>query len=408
MRFLIIDDDAAYRKTLRYYLSINWPDASIHELDPRESSERPAELELELYDTVLLAYPIGNERGFDWLRELCRQTRCPPVIVFAATGNEFVAVDALKAGAASYFPKSKVRYKRFVETIRSELGFGATTSTGVHLIQQSGLRRGRQYRYIETLHSGQISSIYVAKNMEDDALVAFKVLQHVPDSGNEYLFDRFLQEYELIAAIDHPNVVKIYDLGVADDHAYIAMEYLPAGNLTSRIAEPLPPPVALDIASQIAAALTAIHGAGILHRDLKPSNVMFRDQRNIVLIDFGLAKQMELEAALTGNGQIFGTPHYMSPEQGHGQLLDERSDIYSLGCLFFEMLMGWRPFVASSAMGIIYKHAHDPRPELRPELAPYAAVLDRMFAADPEARFGSAEELLEALACLRADVRVVS
>jgi eukaryotic-like serine/threonine-protein kinase len=408
MRFLIIDDDAAYRQTLRYYLDINWPDASVHELDPRESSDRPADLKLDLYDTVLLSYPLGNERGFEWLRELRRQPRFPPVIVFALAGDEFVAVDALKAGAANYFPKSKVRYKRFIETIRTELGYGATSSTGVHLIQQSGLRRGRRYRYIETLHSGQISSIYVAKNMEDDALVAFKVLQHVPDSGNEDLFDRFLQEYELIAAIDHPNVVKIYDLGVADDHAYIAMEYLPAGNLTSRIAEPLPPAAALEITGQIAAALTAIHGTGILHRDLKPSNVMFRDEHSVVLIDFGLAKQMELEAALTGNGQIFGTPHYMSPEQGHGQPLDERSDIYSLGCLFFEMLMGWRPFVASSAMGIIYKHAHDPRPQLRPGLAPYAAVLNRMFAADPADRFASAEQVREALMCLRLDAPVAT
>jgi serine/threonine protein kinase len=403
MRFLIIDTDSRFRQTLRYYLGVNWPDASVHELDPSRSGEGAADLDLELYDTVLLSYPVGAERGFEWLRDLRRRDRCPPVIVFAEGGDELLAVDALKAGAASYFPKSKIRYKRLVRTIRSELGFGAVSSTGEHLVQQSGLRRGRHYRYIETLHSGQISSIYVAKNMDDDALIAFKVLQHVPDSGNEDLFDRFLQEYQVIAAIDHPGVVKIFDLGVADDHAYIAMEYLPAGNLTKRINEPLPPQTALDYTCQIAAALAAIHRTGILHRDLKPSNVMFRDENEVVLIDFGLAKQMELDAALTGNGQIFGTPHYMSPEQGHGQLLDERSDIYSLGCLFYEMLMGRRPFVAGSAMGIIYKHAHDARPTLTPELEPYAGVLNRMFAASPGDRYGSAEQLLDALTCLRVD-----
>ena len=408
MRFLIIDDDAAFRKTLRYYLGVNWPDALVDELSPTETGQSADDIDLDECDMVLLAHPIAGERPLQWLRELLSQSLCPAVILFADQGDELLAVDALKAGAASYFPKSKIRYQRLVETIRSELGVGRSSPTGVHFIEQSSLRRAHKYRYVETLHSGQISSIYVARNLDDDALVAFKVLDHVPDSGSDYLFDRFLQEYELIAAIDHPNVVKIYDLGVADDHAYIAMEYLAAGNLTKRISEPLPPDVALDYTTQIAAALAAVHGTGILHRDLKPSNVMFRDESNVVLIDFGLAKQMELEAALTGNGQIFGTPHYMSPEQGHGQPLDVRSDIYSLGCLLYEMLMGRRPFFAGSAMGIIYKHAHDPRPALTPALEPFSVVLGKMFAANPDDRFASADQLIEALHCLKADTLVSS
>jgi len=227
------------------------------------------------------------------------------------------------------------------------------------------------------------------------------VLRHVPDSGGESLFDRFLQEYEMIAAIDHPNVVDIFDLGVADDHAYIAMEYLSEGSLAMRLNAPLDPHVAVDYTRQIAAALAEIHAAGILHRDLKPSNIMFRDPGSIALIDFGLAKQMELELALTGNGQIFGTPYYMSPEQGHGQSLDSRSDIYSLGCLFYEMLTGKRPFVAGSAMGIIYQHAHAERPSLSDELCVFSRVLGKMFAPAPGARYASADQLLADLDALR-------
>ena len=205
----------------------------------------------------------------------------------------------------------------------------------------------------------------------------------------------------MIAAINHPNVVDIFDLGVADDHAYIAMEYLSAGSLALRLNAPLDPWVAVDYTRQIASALAVIHAEGILHRDLKPSNIMFRDRSSIALIDFGLAKQMELEAALTGNGQIFGTPYYMSPEQGHGQALDERSDIYSLGCLFYEMLAGHRPFIAASAMGIIYQHAHAERPMLRDDLCVFARVLGRMFAADPRQRYDRADLLLEDLAALQ-------
>ena len=401
MRFLIIDDDAGFRDILKYYLEVHWPEVPIEEISPRERGTKPDDISASRYDTIFLSWPISDEPGFDWLRSLREQDLCPPIIVLALNSNEFLAVDAIKAGAASYFPKRKLRYKRLVDTVRVELGYGASSTTGLEFIQQSAIRRGHNYRYADTLHSGEFSSIYVAKDLDDDSLVAFKVLRHVPDSGGDGLFDRFLQEYEIIAAIDHPHVVDIFDLGVADDHAYIAMEYLAAGSLAMRLNAPLDPEIALDYAQQIASALSVIHSSGILHRDLKPSNIMFRDDSSIALIDFGLAKQMELEAALTGNGQIFGTPYYMSPEQGHGQTLDARSDIYSLGCLFYEMLVGQRPFSAGSAMGIIYQHAHAERPQLSDELSAFAPMLDKMFAADPHQRFDTAEQLLDEFSSLR-------
>ena len=151
--------------------------------------------------------------------------------------------------------------------------------------------------------------------------------------------------------------------------------------------------MAIDYARQIGSALAAIHGAGILHRDLKPANIMFREDGSLALIDFGLAKQMRLSAAITGTGQIFGTPYYMSPEQGHAEPTDERSDIYSLGCIVYEMLTGARPFTANTPMGVIYKHAHAPRPQLPSSLKGLQPVLERMFAIDPSSRYQSAEEL---------------
>jgi serine/threonine protein kinase len=148
---------------------------------------------------------------------------------------------------------------------------------------------------------------------------------------------------------------------------------------------------------QMAQALAALHEAGVLHRDLKPGNVMLREDDSVVLIDFGLSKQLELDASITGSGEIFGTPYYMSPEQGHGQDTDARSDLYSLGIMFYEMLMRRKPYVAGTPMQVIYKHAHSPLPELRPELKRFESILHNCIAKDPERRYASAEQLVDAL-----------
>jgi serine/threonine protein kinase len=222
------------------------------------------------------------------------------------------------------------------------------------------------------------------------------VLRQVPDVADTVgAFDRFLQEYELIAEIRHPNIVSIYDLGVGDDHAHIAMEYLDGGDLRERIAEGIAEADAVCYLKQIASALARIHEVGILHRDLKPGNVMLRADGSIALIDFGLARRMRLRMELTDEGEIFGTPYYMSPEQGHGNEVDRRSDIYSLGVIFYEMLTGQKPFRADTAMGIIYQHAKAPIPLMSSRFAKYQLLFNLMLAKDPEDRLQDADEVAE-------------
>jgi len=390
MQFCLIDSDGAYREKLRYHLEVEWPDAKFVEFEYATATS-PSRETLGECDAILIGCPQAGKLGFSGLERLFSRGAYPPVLLFASNGDELLAVDALKAGASSYFPKDKVSHQRLIGVLREELGAPKRASSGA-IVGTHG-----QYRYIEELHSTDLATIYRAESIEDGRELAIKLIRYVPDSGGERLFDRFLQEYEIIAGIDHPNVVKIFDLGIADDHAFIAMELLASGRLSDRLGKALPAPRAVEYLSQIGSALAAVHNTGILHRDLKPANIMFRDDGSIVLIDFGLAKWMKLEAALTGQGQIFGTPYYMSPEQGHAELTDERADLYSLGCVFYEMLTGLRPYTSSTAMGVIYLHANARRPMLEPELAAYQPLLDRLMAIKPEDRFASAGELLAAI-----------
>jgi serine/threonine protein kinase len=260
----------------------------------------------------------------------------------------------------------------------------------------------RGHRCIKQVGSGGMCKIYLAESERAGTLVVLKVFSQVPDVSERFVgFDRFLQEYEIVAGLQHQNIVRIHDLGVADDHAYIAMEHFPAGDLRQRMKATLSPAMALHYLKQIASALDAIHAVGVLHRDLKPANVMLRTDGSVCLIDFGLAKANETDAELTGTREIFGTPYYMSPEQGHAELIDARSDLYSLGVVYYEMLTGRKPYTGASAMEVIYKHKRAELPKIAPEFAGYEALLQRLLAKSPADRFQSARELLESIAALK-------
>jgi serine/threonine protein kinase len=261
----------------------------------------------------------------------------------------------------------------------------------------------RGHRCIRQVGSGGMCKIFLAESERAGTLVVLKVFSQVPDVSERIVgFDRFLQEYEIVAGLRHRNIVQIYDLGVADDHAYIAMEHFPAGDLRQRMKAPLLPAEALRYLQQMASALDAIHSVGVLHRDLKPANVMLRADGSLCLIDFGLAKANEADASLTGTREIFGTPYYMSPEQGHAELIDARSDLYSLGVMFFEMLIGRKPFTGATAMEVIYKHKRADLPEIPPQFSRYKDLLKGLLAKAPNDRFQSAGALLEAISAMKA------
>ncbi len=254
------------------------------------------------------------------------------------------------------------------------------------------------YRIDHAIGKGGQAQVYVADRVRDGQRVALKVLDRsLRHDGN--FFERFQREYKLIASLQNEFVARIYDQGVAGDYAYIAMEYLPGGTLAARMHGGLPSRTALRITAQVARALDAIHGRGIVHRDLKPANILFRADGRAVIVDFGLAKNLGSNSAqLTVAGQLVATPRYMSPEQCFGNAVDARSDLYSLGVIFYEMLTGKRLYDAENVVDLVHAHMHAPVPRLPAHLAGYQPIVDRLLAKDPEQRFQSARELFTLIA----------
>jgi len=252
------------------------------------------------------------------------------------------------------------------------------------------------YRVVSKIGRGGSSIVYLAERESDKQQVVLKIL-NATAGLDEIMLQRFVQEFDIISSIDHPNVVKIYDRGFSDRHAYIAMEYFPDGSLVEVICRGLNARQALSLLAQAASALREVHGRGIVHRDIKPGNLMARADGSIVLADFGIAKRLGDDMGRTRQGELYGTPYYVSPEQIEGSPATTQSDIYSLGIIFHEMLTGLRPFEAESVSGLIALHVSAPRPKLPEGLARYQGLLDRMIAVDPSNRYKDADELLEGI-----------
>jgi serine/threonine protein kinase len=243
-----------------------------------------------------------------------------------------------------------------------------------------------------------MASIFLAQSAEGGAPQVLKVMQLHKAVEADGL-QRFIQEYALLAQIQHPNVARIFRQDFSLAHAYIAMEYFPQGDLRARMkAGNMDPATAISYIKQCAAGLAAIHEVGIVHRDLKPDNLMLRQDGSLALADFGVAKQTSMKITDTGDGDIVGTPYYLSPEQALGKPVDARCDIYSLGVLAFELLTGRKPYHASSAQELLRMHVHERVPLLPPEHAQLQAVMESMMAKDREQRYPSAKTLLDDLA----------
>jgi eukaryotic-like serine/threonine-protein kinase len=409
MRIMTIAARDDYRLLVRKHVEVQWPNAVIVEHALGKDPDLDPEFAAVSFDTVIVVSAPATATTVDYALALAARLEFAPIILLQLEDAPKPAPAPVRGLHRLY--GGKLDRERLIKAIQAASAEHrqALVMLRANPDYDNRYRFGsvviRGHRCIRQVGSGGMCKIYLAESERAGTLVVLKVFSQVPDVSERFVsFDRFLQEYEIVAGLKHKNIVQIYDLGVADDHAYIAMEHFPAGDLRERMKEPVMPAAALRYLEQIASALDAIHSVGVLHRDLKPANVMLRPDGSVSLIDFGLAKANEEDNSLTGTREIFGTPYYMSPEQGHAEIIDARSDLYSLGVVFYEMLIGRKPFNGATAMEVIYKHKRAELPEIARQFAAYEGLLRGLLAKSPNDRFQSARELLTAIAALKVPV----
>jgi hypothetical protein len=255
----------------------------------------------------------------------------------------------------------------------------------------------RGYRLLRQLGRGGMATVYLAMQESVDREVALKVMSPAlladPNFG-----ERFLREAKIAAKLHHRHVVGIHDVGRSGDYHYIAMEYLGGGPILSKDGQPRQVAFALRVIREIATALDYAHRKGFVHRDVKPDNILLRDDGSSALTDFGIARALDPAAKMTQTGAIIGTPHYMSPEQARGRSIDGRADLYSLGIVLYELLVGRVPYQAEDSLAVGIMHISHPVPELPETLARLQPLLSRMLAKQPEDRYQDGAEIADAIA----------
>ena len=405
IRLLLIEENPASCAAIRDRLESLWPDAQMIVRNPATEGPLAPEFLAQAYDAVLLANRWKGGRGVQWARDLSGRPGFAPIVFLSERSDDAEAHEARRLGVYAVLGRDEIAGNEFVRAIAA----AEQRQSFARAVWRSA-RDGREeqrfsgafirgYRNIRRLAAGPVSDLYLAESEQAGALVALKVARDRHEEGGELddSFRRFLQEYEIVRHIEHPNIVRLYDLGVSDEHAWLVMEYFREGDLRRRMRTGLAPEAALRTLVAVARALQAIHASGILHRDLKPGNIMFRDDGSPALIDFGMSKDLGLALDVTDTGMIFGTPHYMSPEQGHGEPIDARSDLYSLGVILYEMVTRAKPFKAENPMALIYLHRKEPVPQLPAPLRRLQPVLDKLMGKVPADRFNTAAEAADAL-----------
>jgi DNA-binding NarL/FixJ family response regulator len=398
---LVVGGDAKRLQWLNHHVTSHWPSAQVTTAPGTDAASLARFVQERAPDAVIMQIDFSNEAlastGLSHLTQMLRAQPSVHCIILAEHGSELAAVRALKCGAKDYLPLARVTRELLLKAVTEACARqgAAALASGALLnpAEDAPSIKVPGYSIVKEIATSNFSSVFLARSERLRRNVVLKVMsrgttQREIDDG-----ERFQREYEIISSIQHRAIAEIYDFGELPNHQYLAMEYIPCGDLRDRLRNPMSVDDSLYYLRSIAEALRVIHVFGILHRDLKPANVMLREDNSPVLIDFGLARR-SVEVGTTSVGQVLGSPYYISPEQSQGLKVDARTDLYSLGVMFFEMLTGHRPYIGKSAMEIMEQHAASSVPRLPSHVALQQALVDRLMAKELSHRYASADELL--------------
>ncbi len=396
-RLIVIDESKKFCDTVRRLLAAECPDIVFYEHDVSKDGVPTRNFNWLTYDLVMLDYQLAIDSGMNWFKELKEEEANFPALIMLTGSTPAKMVRAKAMGADECANKRKLTRSVLVSTIDFALKFAKSRRKSAELTMRDST--GPQipgYKVLNKIADGGMSSIYLAEREQDQRHVVVKILYSESVEDDSFV-DRFLQEYELICKLNDPNIVKIYAQSYTEQFMYMIMEHFPNGDLHTRIVENqgVKPELALRYLLQIATGLGSIHSCGIVHRDLKPANIMFREDDTLAIIDFGISKELAAQDEITSENLVIGTLSYMSPEGGQGKPIDARSDIYSLGIIFYEMLTGKKPYKAAKPADLVLKHVKSPIPWLPDKFSKLQGLFEIMLAKDPDNRFQSTQQLID-------------
>src|SRR5688572_26449474 len=414
-RVLIIRHASGLVNRARRMAIEKWPQARLEVHDLAAYGKPPAEFRWDRYVHMLIDDEYLRREGLLWLSELRSKPNFPKIVrVPSEAGPRHKPPAEIEVKAPPAPPRREPRAQPAaqIKPVRPDpktVSKPEAPLDTASMIARADARRLADadavlrsagitgFTPVKPLGSGATANVCLCERGPDKQLVVLKILKG-EGSADSDLLSRFVQEYFAASSIDSPYVAKVFEHGFTESHAYIVMEYFPAGDLRARVARDRPSvEESFIIIGSILSALVSVHAGGIIHRDLKPANVMFREDGTIALVDFGSARRDADPMAKTLAGVVIGTPYYLSPEQALGGTADERSDLYSVGVMLYELLTGQRMYAAATLVGLFEMHKNAPIPKLPEPHARHQRFLERLVSKKPDERYRNAAEAFTAL-----------
>ena len=413
----IVDGSAGIRMCIALNVKQLFPHATIEDIDPFSQTMRGAGFALGSRGDAIVLGGVGTEReAHDALKRLCSSTEVPPIIMLVAQSLMKNRDAFIAAGAFDVLRKDALSGRRLHHALQRAIATNQdivvqplhvpAPEYGSFAFDEAGKRGGVEidgFRYLSNLASGKMAKVFLAESIENGTNAVIKLLYATPLHQTRGISE-LCEISRRLRPLRGSAVVDELDAGIAAAYPYVALEFLAHGDLRGRMLGAPSIAVALQTMRSLMHALDDLHAQGVCHADLKPESIFFRADDSVVLIDFNISCLFGRAAKNSELGDALGTPAYMSPEQGAGGALDARSDLYSVGILFFEMLCGTPPFTADSATQTIFRHLHEEIPLLPRRFRHLQSVVDQLLAKSPDERYQTAAEVIKALSSIDENV----